>query len=74
MVKVSQTPPDSWAQIIVRWDDILTGPKYPIRQILNWVDEYPGGQYFLQGFQATKGFDFRFEHPADATYFKLRWL
>ena len=76
MEKIDWTPhpPQGWVQIIIVWDDILKGPKYPIKEILEWVDDYPGGYYFLQGFRSTEGFDFRFEHPEDATFFKLRWL
>ena len=76
MVKINwiPNPPNDWVQIIIRWDDILNGPTYPIKDILAWVEDTPGGYYFLQGFRSTEGFDFRFEHPADATFFKLRWL
>jgi hypothetical protein len=76
MVKTdwSPTPPASWIQIVILWNDVFYGPQYPIREILNWVDKYPGGQYFLQGCNSTDGFDFRFERAEDATFFKLLWL
>ena len=65
---------DSWTEIVVLWDDVLGGPRYPIREILEWLEEYPGGRYHLHGWNSTEGFCFRFENPEDATYFKLRWL
>jgi hypothetical protein len=76
MVKTdwSPTPPPGWVQIVILWDDVFNGPRYPIKEILKWVDDHPGGEYFLQGFRSTDGFDFRFERAEDATFFKLRWL
>jgi hypothetical protein len=67
-------PPPAWTEIIVLWSDILEGPQYPIREILEWVDAVPGGRYHLHGYKSTEGFSFRFERPKDATHFKLRWL
>jgi len=69
-----QDPPPNWTSIIILWNDILSGPDYRIRDILEWIDDAPGGRYHLHGHQFDKGFDFRFERPEDATYFKLRWL
>ena len=67
-------PPPKWHEIIVLWDDILRGPEYPIKEILEWVDLAPGGRYHLHGYKSTEGFAFRFERSEDAVYFKLRWL
>jgi hypothetical protein len=67
-------PPDNWVEVIVLWDDVLSGPQYPIGEILNWIDNASGGEYHLHGYQSTEGFCFRFKNPADATHFKLRWL
>jgi hypothetical protein len=67
-------PHDFWEEVIVMWDDVLEGPKYPIREMLDWIDRHPGGRYHLHGFNSTEGFCFRFENPTDATLFKLRWL
>ena len=65
---------DSWEEVIILWQDGFAGPKYPIREILNWIDATEGGRYHLRGFNSTEGFCFRFERPADATHFKLKWL
>jgi hypothetical protein len=67
-------PPDNWDEVVVLWDDILGGPKYPIKDILAWLDDVPGGEYHLHGYQSTEGFSIRFKNPEDATHFKLRWL
>jgi hypothetical protein len=67
-------PPPKWTEIIILWDDVLRGPKYPIRDILEWVNSVPGGRYHLHGYKSTEGFSFRFERSEDAVYFKLRWL
>ena len=69
-----QEPWPDWTEVIVLWDDIFDPPRYPISQILDWVDTAPGGRYHLHGYKRTEGFAFRFERPEDATYFKLRWL
>lgn len=69
-----QDPPPDWEEVIIHWNEILEPPRYPIRQILAWVEEYPGGRYHLHGHEAVNGFAFRFERPKDATLFKLRWL
>jgi hypothetical protein len=65
---------DSWTEVIILWDDVMGGPRYPIREILAWIKDAPGGRYHLYGFNSTEGFAFRFENPADAVHFKLRWL
>jgi hypothetical protein len=67
-------PPPDWTEVIILWDDIHKGPRYPIKDILAWVDSTPGGRYHLHGHNSTEGFAFRFERAEDATYFKLRWL
>jgi hypothetical protein len=66
--------PNNWVLVIIDWEDILNPPNYQIKEILDWVNEQPGGRYHLHGYKSTEGFAFRFEHPADATYFKLKWL
>ena len=67
-------PHPDWAEVILLWEEILEPPRYPIREILTWIDRAPGGQYHLHGYKSTEGFAFRFERPEDATYFKLRWM
>jgi hypothetical protein len=67
-------PPENWTEIIILWDDVLNGPRYPIKEILNWVDNVPGDGYHLHGYNSTEGFSFRFQNPKDAVHFKLRWV
>jgi hypothetical protein len=67
-------PPEDWTEVVVLWDDVLAGPKYPIKQILDWLEAAPGGKYHLHGYNSTEGFAFRFKNPRDATHFKLKWL
>ena len=67
-------PSELWSEVIILWRDVFDGPKYPISEILNWLETAEGGRYHLHGFNSTEGFCFRFENPADATHFKLRWL
>jgi len=67
-------PPPSWTEIVILWDDITGRRRYPIKDILAWVEDTPGGRYHLHGFNSTDGFAFRFENPNDAIHFKLRWL
>lgn len=74
MEKIDSWPPPKWTEIIVLWDEILKPPYYPIKDILAWIDETPGGCYHLHGYRSTEGFSFRFERDKDATHFKLRWL
>jgi hypothetical protein len=69
-----QDPHPAWAEVILLWGEILEPPRYPIREILMWIDSTPGGRYHLHGYKSTEGFAFRFERPEDATYFKLRWM
>jgi hypothetical protein len=69
-----QQPPPDWETVIVLWDNILNPPYYNISGILKWIEEAPGGRYHMFGHGYTLGFDFRFERPEDATYFKLKWL
>jgi hypothetical protein len=52
----------------------MNHPHYSIREILEWIDDAPGGRYHLHGHNGDDGFAFRFEQPKDATYFKLKWL
>jgi hypothetical protein len=73
MEKVDAWPPPNWTEVIILWSDILDGPAYPIKDILQWIDMVPGGRYHLHGYNSTEGFAFRFENPSDATYFKLLW-
>ena len=67
-------PPEDWEEVVVLWREILEPPRYPIKRMLEWLEEAPGGRYHIHGFESTEGFSFRFEFPKDATHFKLRWL
>ena len=42
-------PPEHWFEVIVLWKDILEGPRYPIREILKWLEQAPGGRYHIHG-------------------------
>ena len=73
MEKVAyQEPWPDWTEVIILWDDILAD-NYPIRHILNWIDDAPGGRYHVHGWKSTEGFAFRFEDPRDAILFSLTW-
>ena len=74
MEKIDFHPVHRWTLVTVTWDEIMNHPFYPIRDILKWIEEHKGGRYTLRGHEQTEGFEFRFECPEDATYFKLRWL
>jgi hypothetical protein len=67
-------PPADWIEVVVLWDDVLNGPRFPIKQMLEWLEDTPGGDYHIHGFESTKGFSFRFRNAGDATHFRLRWL
>ena len=74
MTKIETWPPPRWRSIKILWADVFDGPRYPIREILDWIDSAPGGDYHLSGLNEIKGFDFRFRDPKDATYFVMMWL
>lgn len=74
MKQIERWPPPDWTEVVVLWDEILGEPGYPIKQILEWLDDAPGGKFHLHGYNSTEGFSFRFHNPTDATHFKLRWL
>lgn len=67
-------PPDDWVEVVVLWREILELPGYPIRDILDWLESAPGGEYHIHGYESTEGFSFRFKRAEDATHFRLRWL
>jgi len=73
--KIDYTYPyPEWTEVVIMWDEITHAPYFPIREILTWIDEAPGGRYHFHGYKGTEGFVFRFENPSDATYFRLKWL
>ena len=71
MKKLDMYPPPNWTEVIILWDDIFNN-HLPIRKLLDWVDITPGGLYCLTG--VDNGFLFNFKNPADATFFKLKWI
>jgi hypothetical protein len=73
MTKVEMWPPPAWQEVVILWDTILSNKFYSVRDMLDWVDHAPGGQYHLHGYKSTEGFAFRFENEEDATMFSLRW-
>lgn len=74
MLKVEMWPPPEWTEVVVKWNEILNEPFYPIKDILQWVDDVPGDGYHLHGYKATEGFAFRFRNERDAVIFAIRWL
>lgn len=67
-------PPPNWTEVIVAWDDILAGRAFNPKVYYSWCAQHRGcGRWHVHGWQATKGFAFRFEDPKDAVLFKLRW-
>lgn len=67
-------PPEDWTEVVIMWNDILNGPRFPIKRILEWLEATPGGFYHMSGYESTEGFSFRFQDPEDAVHFRLRWL
>jgi hypothetical protein len=53
---------------------MLANGRHTPPVIISWLETAPGGRYHLHGWRAAEGFAFRFEDPADALYFKLRWF
>jgi len=74
MEKIENSAPPDWEEVVILWEDVFSGPMYPIRQMLEWVKDTPGDVYHLHGWNSTEGFSFRFRNPNDATHFKLKWL
>lgn len=74
MNRIECWPPPNWYEVVVLWEDIMNPPKYPIRQILDWFETAPGGNYHLHGYNSTEGFAFRFENPKDGMLFRIMWL
>jgi hypothetical protein len=72
--KVECWPPPDWIKVVITWDEVFAGMSYPLKEILDGINKMPGGRYHLHGYKSTEGFEFRFEDPEDAVYFKLRWV
>ena len=73
MLKVESWPPPKWPEVVIKWSTILSNQSYNVNEMLEWIDNAPGGRYHLHGYKSTEGFAFRFERGEDATMFSLRW-
>lgn len=73
MERLESWPPPEWPEVVIRWGTILSNNSYSVRDMLDWIDDAPGGQYHLHGYKSTEGFAFRFKHEEDATMFSLKW-
>jgi hypothetical protein len=74
MTKIDTWPPPDWSEVVVLWKDIMDiNFSGRARQMLDWVENTPGGRYHLHGYKSTEGFAFRFENPVDATHFRMVW-
>lgn len=71
MKRIEQWPPPDWAEVVVTWNWIMQSRRHDIKALFNKIDEQPGGQYHIHGKGEAKDFAFRFENPADATWFRL---
>jgi hypothetical protein len=73
MTQIDMWPPPNWTEVIVSWETMLANADKAPNNVLEWVNNQPGGNYHLHGYKSTEGFAFRFERDEDATVFKLRW-
>jgi hypothetical protein len=71
MLEVKFWPPPAWTSVAVRWDWLMEHHGRDPNEIYNWVIREPGGQFHLSGLDNVGGFDYRFERPEDATWFRL---
>ena len=73
MIQFQAWPPPEWTKIVVLWDSILESEQR-VRDFYEWCHDHPSnGRFHVSGYNATEGFDFRFEYEKDATLFALRW-
>ena len=63
-------PPPDWPEVVLNWEWILQSDNR-IGEIMNWLETSPGGRYHLHGKGEERDFAFRFENPADATWFRM---
>ena len=71
MTKIEQWPAPDWAEVIVSWTWIMASPRHDINKLIQWVENSPGGNYHIHGINENFDFAFRFENPADATWFRM---
>ena len=72
MTRVECWPAPDWTEVVIPWAWILGSHRHDINALINQLDEQPGGRYHLHGVGDDHDFGFRFENPADATWFRLR--
>lgn len=72
MTRIEQWPPPDWTEVVVTWAWIMQSRRHDINALVNQLDSQAGGQYHIHGKGEKKDFAFRFENPADATWFALR--
>ena len=67
-------PPPEWEECVISWERIFEQPRLSPNNLYEWCAEHPSDSRFhVHGWESTEGFAFRFENPADALLFKLRW-
>lgn len=71
MTKVEQWPPPDWTEVVITWEWLMRSHRHDIRQLVDQIDQHPGGRYHVHGKGEAKDFAFRFEDPKDATWFSL---
>jgi len=71
MLELKDWPPPDWTSVAVRWDWLMEHHSRDPNEIYNWVIREPGGRFHLSGLDNIGGFDYRFERPEDATWFRL---
>ena len=71
MIEVEGWPPPNWTSVKLSWEWAMLHYTHNPNDIYHWVLNAPGGRFHLSGYGTSEGFDYRFENPADATYFTL---
>ena len=71
MIHVKEWPIPAWTSVPVRWDWIMEKNTRNPNDIYNWVIRAEGGCFHLSGLEDVGGFDYRFERPEDATWFRI---
>ena len=71
MIKDTSWPPPDWTSVKLSWDWCMKHYTHNPNEIYHWVLGSPGGRFHISGSKEIDGFDYRFEDPADATWFSL---
>jgi hypothetical protein len=64
-------PPKNWISVKISWKWMLNHHTHYPNEIQQWILDTPGGRFHLSGYDAGEGFDYRFEDPKDAIWFRL---